>query len=167
MPGLGVDRETHCAGLPGLSKSVLSIPVADTTGKHCASPPGFIATPQRHRYSKGREISTAIPMEYIGTERRWHALSSWPDARTIRPHTQARSRRQSKIQCRSPCRGERWTFTNKQCVVIRRQSSNAPYVFGRLRTLHTSTRCSRINNLRRLNLATESRQTMQLNFATN
>ncbi|QDV42061.1 hypothetical protein Enr13x_19040 [Stieleria neptunia] len=54
---LGVDREPHCAGLSGLSKSVLSIPVADATGKHCASPPGFIATSRRNRYSKAGEIS--------------------------------------------------------------------------------------------------------------
>ncbi|WP_145391393.1 hypothetical protein [Stieleria neptunia] len=30
------------------------------------------------------EFPAAIPIEYIGRQRRWHGLSSWPDARTIR-----------------------------------------------------------------------------------
>ncbi len=43
LPTIPVGQETDCAGLPGLRGSFHSLPVANATGMHCASPSGFIA----------------------------------------------------------------------------------------------------------------------------
>ena len=76
IPG---SQMTDCAGLSGLSVSFHSLPVADATGMHCASPSGFIAVDRRKQIKAWHsEFPRVVRIEYIGHQRRWRKLSSWP-----------------------------------------------------------------------------------------